>query len=68
MTELERILRNQREELESTDFSEYVTRKEEEFIDLACGVAVSPLCVKKCSNKAALCLPMLISMMPYLLH
>ena len=54
MTELERILRNQREELESTDFSEYVTRKEEEFIDLESPVAQIVIGVRRC-GKSTLC-------------
>lgn len=54
MTELERILRNQREELESTDFSEYVTRKEEEYIDLESPVAQIVIGVRRC-GKSTLC-------------
>ena len=54
MTELERILRNQREELESTDFSEYVTRKEEDFIDLESPVAQIVIGVRRC-GKSTLC-------------
>jgi hypothetical protein len=54
MTELERVLRNQREELECTDFSEYVTRKEEEFIDLESPVAQIVIGVRRC-GKSTLC-------------
>jgi hypothetical protein len=34
MNELERVLRDQREELESTDYSQFVTRREEERVEL----------------------------------
>lgn len=39
MTELERVLRDQRAELESTDFSAFITRREETQVDLDSPVA-----------------------------
>lgn len=41
MNELERVLRDQREELENTDFVRLVTRKEEEQLELDSTVAHS---------------------------
>lgn len=54
MTELERILRNQREELEGTDFTQFVTRREEEHIDLESPVAQIVIGVRRC-GKSTLC-------------
>ncbi len=54
MNELERVLRDQREELESTDFSQFVTRKEEEQIDLKSPVAQIVIGVRRC-GKSTLC-------------
>ena len=54
MTELERILRNQREELEGTDFTQFVTRREEEYIDLESPVAQIVIGVRRC-GKSTLC-------------
>ena len=54
MTELERILRNQREELEGTDFTQIVTRREEEYIDLKSPVAQIVIGVRRC-GKSTLC-------------
>lgn len=54
MTELERILRNQREELEGTDFTQFVTRRKEEYIDLESPVAQIVIGVRRC-GKSTLC-------------
>jgi len=54
MNELERVLRDQREELENTDFSRFVTRKEEEQIDLNSPVAQIVIGVRRC-GKSTLC-------------
>jgi predicted AAA+ superfamily ATPase len=54
MNELERVLRDQREELESIDFSQYVTRKEEGQIDLNSPVAQIVIGVRRC-GKSTLC-------------
>lgn len=54
MNELERVLRDQREELENTDFSQFVTRKEEEQIDLNSPVAQIVIGVRRC-GKSTLC-------------
>lgn len=54
MEELERVLRDQREELESTDYNQYVTRKEEELLDLSSNVAQIVIGVRRC-GKSTLC-------------
>ena len=54
MNELERVLRDQREELESTVFSQYVTRKEEFQLDLNSPVAQIVIGVRRC-GKSTLC-------------
>lgn len=54
MNELERVLRDQREELENTDFSGFVTRKEEGQIDLNSPVAQIVIGVRRC-GKLTLC-------------
>lgn len=54
MNELERVLRDQQEELRSTDFSQFVTRKEEEQIDLNSTMAQIVIGVRRC-GKSTLC-------------
>ncbi len=54
MNELERVLRDQREELESTDYSQFVTRKEEEQMDLTSPIAQIVIGVRRC-GKSTLC-------------
>ena len=54
MTELERVLRDQREELESIDFDQFVTRKEEEQMDLNSPIAQIVIGVRRC-GKSTLC-------------
>ena len=54
MTELERVLRDQREELENTDFSQYITRREEKELDLESPVAQIVIGVRRC-GKSTLC-------------
>ena len=54
MNELERVLRDQREELENTDFSQYVTRKEEGQMDLNSPMAQIVIGVRRC-GKSILC-------------
>lgn len=54
MNELERVLRDQHEELRSTDFSQFVTRKEEEQIDLNSTMAQIVIGVRRC-GKSTLC-------------
>ena len=54
MSELERILRNQQEELESIDFSQFVTRREEQYVDLESPVAQIVIGVRRC-GKSTLC-------------
>ena len=47
-------MRNQREELEGTDFTQFVTRREEEYIDLESPVAQIVIGVRRC-GKSTLC-------------
>ena len=54
MNELERVLRDQREELDSTDYSQFVTRKEEGQIELESPVAQIVIGVRRC-GKSTLC-------------
>ena len=54
MTDLERILRSQREELLETDFSSYVPRKEEQQIELDSNLAQIVIGVRR-SGKSTLC-------------
>lgn len=54
MNELERVLRDQKEELDTVDFSQYVTRKEENQIDLDSPVAQIVIGVRRC-GKSTLC-------------
>ena len=54
MNELERILRDQREELENMDFNRLVTRKEEEQLELDSTVAQIVIGVRRC-GKSTLC-------------
>ena len=54
MNELERVLRDQREELESTDFSQFVTRREESQLELDSPVAQIVIGVRRC-GKSTLC-------------
>lgn len=54
MNELERVLRDQREELENTDFGRLVTRKEEEQLELNSTVAQIVIGVRRC-GKSTLC-------------
>ncbi|MBP5557197.1 MAG: ATP-binding protein [Bacteroidales bacterium] len=54
MNELERVLRDQREELENTDFGSLVTRKEEEQLELDSTVAQIVIGVRRC-GKSTLC-------------
>ena len=54
MNELARVLRDQREELDNTDFSQYVTRKEEKQMDLNSPVAQIVIGVRRC-GKSTLC-------------
>lgn len=54
MNELERVLRDQREELETTDFGQYVPRKEESQLDLNSPVAQIVIGVRRC-GKSTLC-------------
>lgn len=54
MNELERVLRDQRDELESTDYSLFVTRKEEKLMDLESPVAQIVIGVRRC-GKSTLC-------------
>lgn len=54
MNELERVLRDQREELENTDFGRLVTRKEEEQLELDSTVAQIVIGVRRC-GKSTLC-------------
>ena len=50
MNELERVLRDQREELGSTDFSQFVTRKEESQLELDSPVAQVVIGVRRCGK------------------
>ena len=54
MNELERVLRDQREELEGTDFSQFVTRREESQLELDSPVAQIVIGVRRC-GKSTLC-------------
>ena len=54
MNELERVLRDQREELESTDFSQFVTRREESQLEIDSPVAQIVIGVRRC-GKSTLC-------------
>lgn len=54
MTRLERILRDQREELFSIDYSTFVTRQEENEIDLSSNLAQIVIGVRRC-GKSTLC-------------
>lgn len=54
MNELERVLRDQRDELENTDYGLLVTRKEEELMDLESPVAQIVIGVRRC-GKSTLC-------------
>lgn len=54
MTDLENILRLQQEELRNTDFSTYVTRLEEQQIDLKSPLAQIVIGVRRC-GKSTLC-------------
>jgi len=54
MNELERVLRDQREELENIDFSQFVTRKEETQLELNSPVAQIVIGVRRC-GKSTLC-------------
>lgn len=59
MTDLERILRNQQEELLQTDFSGYVTRREEQQIDLDSPFAQIVIGVRRC-GKSTICQKVLV--------
>lgn len=59
MIRLERILRDQREELFSTDFSRFVTRREETEIDLNSRLAQIIIGVRRC-GKSTLCQKVLV--------
>ena len=54
MNELERVLRDQRDELENTDFNQFVTRKEESQLELDSPVAQIVIGVRRC-GKSTLC-------------
>lgn len=54
MNKLERVLRDQREELESTNFSQFVTRREESQLELDSPVAQIVIGVRRC-GKSTLC-------------
>ena len=59
MTDIERILRNQREELLGIDLSTYITRPEEQQIDLESNLAQIVIGVRR-SGKSTLCQKVLI--------
>lgn len=59
MTELERILQDQREELISTDYTTFVTRREEQEIDLDSPLAQIVIGVRRC-GKSTLCQKVLV--------
>ena len=54
MDRIEQILRDQREELLSTDFSQFITRPEEQEIDLNSRLAQIVIGVRRC-GKSTLC-------------
>lgn len=54
MSDLERILRNQQEELNETNFNDYITRQEEKQIDLDSNLAQIVIGVRR-SGKSTLC-------------
>lgn len=54
MVEIEQILRDQREELNSTDFGQFISRREEQLIDLDSPVAQIVIGVRRC-GKSTLC-------------